>query len=275
MIGWDIFYFSSATTAQNLTKLDRKQVLYVLHEVCVFWTDRKQRWPSWLLIGWDIFYFSSANTAQNLTKLDWKQVLCIQQVCVFRTDQKNKFGRLDPWLAETFSISPLQPTCLEFDETLQEASTLRPSPSLWVFFTDPKKAKNGWDFFCFSSATVEKNLMKIDRKLVLNVLYQVCVLRAGPSTMIASLTFGLLRHFGLPYCILYIHVWYGLSITTSHWTCNWLKESTRCPLPRLYFSVISINKDRRSGLWLTDTFWTSPSSGATERIWKNNLTGRK
>ena len=35
LIGWDIFYFFSATAEWNSTKLDRKQVLNVLHQVCV------------------------------------------------------------------------------------------------------------------------------------------------------------------------------------------------------------------------------------------------
>ena len=46
-IGWDIFDFSSQTTERYSTKLDRKQdldrkqVLNVLYQVCVFWADRK------------------------------------------------------------------------------------------------------------------------------------------------------------------------------------------------------------------------------------------
>ena len=36
LIGWDIFYFSTETAERNSTKLDRKQVLNVLHQVCVF-----------------------------------------------------------------------------------------------------------------------------------------------------------------------------------------------------------------------------------------------
>ena len=36
LIGWDIFYFSSETTKRNSTKLDRKQDLNVLSQVCVF-----------------------------------------------------------------------------------------------------------------------------------------------------------------------------------------------------------------------------------------------
>ena len=40
LIGWDIFDFSSETAERNSTKLDRKQDLNVLYQVCVFWAVR-------------------------------------------------------------------------------------------------------------------------------------------------------------------------------------------------------------------------------------------
>ena len=40
LIGWDIFEFFSETAEQNSTKLDRKQDLIVLYQVCVFLADR-------------------------------------------------------------------------------------------------------------------------------------------------------------------------------------------------------------------------------------------
>ena len=40
MIGWDIFDFSSETAEWNSMKLDRKQVLKALYQVCIFWADR-------------------------------------------------------------------------------------------------------------------------------------------------------------------------------------------------------------------------------------------
>ena len=38
-----IFKFSSETAEQNSMKLDRKQDLNVLYQVCVFWTDKKNK----------------------------------------------------------------------------------------------------------------------------------------------------------------------------------------------------------------------------------------
>ena len=43
LIGWDIFDFSSETAERNSTKLDRKQDLNVLYQVCVFWADWKNK----------------------------------------------------------------------------------------------------------------------------------------------------------------------------------------------------------------------------------------
>ena len=43
LIGWDIFDFFSETAERNSTKLDRKQDLNVLYQVCVFRADRKNK----------------------------------------------------------------------------------------------------------------------------------------------------------------------------------------------------------------------------------------
>ena len=88
LIGWDIFDFSSETAEWNSTKLDRKQDLNVLYQVCVFGPIGKTRWPPWPLIGWDIFDFSTETAERNSMKLDRKQDLNVfYQVCVFRADQ--------------------------------------------------------------------------------------------------------------------------------------------------------------------------------------------
>ena len=40
---FQIFDFSSETAERNSTKLDRKQDVNVLYQVCVFWADRKNK----------------------------------------------------------------------------------------------------------------------------------------------------------------------------------------------------------------------------------------
>ena len=60
----------------------------------------KTRWPPWPLIGWDIFNFSSETAERNSTKLNRKQYFnVLYQVCVFRTNRKNKMAALaSDWL---------------------------------------------------------------------------------------------------------------------------------------------------------------------------------
>ena len=178
LIGWDIFDFSSETAERNSTKLDRKQDLNNLYQVCVFWSIRKTRWPPWPLIGWDIFDFSSKTAEQNSMKLDRKQELnvlyqvvffrrirktrwppqpligwdifdfssetaewnsmkfdkkqdlnVIYQVYVCQADRKSKMAVLaSDWLRH-FRL--LWNRWMEFNETLQEARSQCPLPSLW------------------------------------------------------------------------------------------------------------------------------------------------
>ena len=96
LIGWDIFDFSSETAEQNSTKLDGKQDLNVLYQVCVFRADRKNKMAALASDGWDIFDFSSETAEWNLKKLDRKQISTSSTKFVF-------FGPLSkqkcpPWL---------------------------------------------------------------------------------------------------------------------------------------------------------------------------------
>ena len=99
LIRWYIFDFSSETAEWNSTKLDRKQDLNVLYQVCVYRADQKQSWRSWPLIRWDIFNISEI-TEWDSMKLDRMQDLnVLYQVCgvFFRTDQETKIAALvDP-----------------------------------------------------------------------------------------------------------------------------------------------------------------------------------
>ena len=51
VVNFHIFDFSSETAQQNSTKLDRKQDLNVLYQVCVFRADRKNKMAARALIG--------------------------------------------------------------------------------------------------------------------------------------------------------------------------------------------------------------------------------
>ena len=133
LIGWDIFNFSFETTKQNSTKLNRKQDITVLYQVCVFHADRKKEMAAlasdWL---WH-FDFSSETTEQNSTKLDRKQDLSVlYQVCIFRADRKNKMAALASDWRRHFQLL-LWNRWTEFNETWQEARSQRPLPSLCLF----------------------------------------------------------------------------------------------------------------------------------------------
>ena len=139
LIGWDIFDFSSETAEPNSMKLDRKQDLNALYQVCVFLADRKNKMAAWPLIGWDIFDFFSETSEWNSTKLDRNQDLnALYQVCVFRADRKNKMAALaSDWLRHFRLL--LWNRWTEFNETWQEARSQRPLPSLCFFGRSEKQ----------------------------------------------------------------------------------------------------------------------------------------
>ena len=116
--------------------------------------------------------------------------------------------------------------------------------------------------FDFSSETAERNLTNLDKKQDLNVLYQVCVLRADLKNKMAALASYWLRHFRL--------------LLWNRWTEfneTWQKARSQQPLPSLCFSGRSEKQDGRPGLWLAETFSTSslkPLNGI-----QRNLTGSK
>ena len=314
LIGWDIFDFYSETAEWNSTKLDRKQDLNVLYQVCVFGLIEKTRWPPWPLIGWDIFGFSSETAEQNSTKLDRKQDLnVLYQVSVFRADRKNKMATLaSDWLRH-FRLLLWNPW-MEFNKTWQEVRTQHPLPSLcfsgrsekqdgcpglWLaetFWTSPLKPLKGiqrnltgskistsstkfvffgsigktrwppwpligWDIFGFSSETTEQNSTKLDRKQDLNALYQVCVFWADWKNKMSALASDWLRHFRLLW-----NPWMEFNET-------WQEARSQLPLPSLCFSGGSEKQDGRPGLWLAETFSTSPLK-PLNRI-QGNLTGSK
>ena len=95
-----VFY---AETIRNSTKLDRKQDLNVLYQVCIFRADWKTRWPPWPLIGWDIIDFLSVQTEFHETWQEASIKISISTVFVFSADRKKK-TRWPPWLLISWDI---------------------------------------------------------------------------------------------------------------------------------------------------------------------------
>ena len=132
LIGWHIFDFFSETAERNSTKLDRKQDLNVLYQVCIFRADQKNKMAA-LASDWlHIFDFFSVTAERNSTKLDRKQDLnVLYQVCVFRVDRKKK-GPPGLWLAESFSTSSLK--LLNGIQRNLTGSKISTSSTKFVFF---------------------------------------------------------------------------------------------------------------------------------------------
>ena len=183
LIGWDIFDFSSETAERISTKLDRKQDLNILYQVCVFRAHRKNKMAAlasdWLrhfrILLWN--HWTEFNDTWQKTRSHRP----LPSLC-FSGRSKKQDGLPDLWLAETFSTSPLKP--LNGIQRNLTGSKISTSSTKFVFFGPIGKTKwppwplIGWDIFEFSSETAEWNSTKLDRWQDLNVLYQFCVFRA-------------------------------------------------------------------------------------------------
>ena len=179
----------------------------------------------------------------------------------FRTDRKNKMVALASDMLRHFRLL-LRNHWTEFNETWQEARSQGPLPSL-CFSGRSKKNKQtrwppcpliGWDIFDFSSETAERNSTKLDRKLDLNVLYQIRVcffcfffFFADLKNKMVALASDWLRHF-----------WLLLWNRLTEFNETWQEARSQCPLPSMSFSCRSVKQDGRPGFWLVETFSTSP-----------------
>ena len=315
LIGWDIFVFSSETAEWNSSKLDRKQDLNVLYQVCVFRADRKNKMAAlasdWLrhfrLLLWIRW------TEFNETLEEARSQCPLPSLCFSYRSEKQD-GRPGLWLAETFSTSPLKP--LNGIQRNLTGSKISMSSTKFVFFRPIGKTRwppwplIGWDIFDFSSETAERNSTKLDRKQDLNVLYLVCVFRADQKNKMAALASDWLRHFRfllwnrctefnetleearsqcpLP-CLCFQADWKNkMAALASDWLRHfrlllwnrwtefnetWQEARSQRPLPCLCFSGRSEKQDGRPGLWLAETFPTSPLKPLNGI--QRNLTGSK
>ena len=262
-----IFDFFSETAERNSTKLDRKQDLNILYQVCVFQADRKNKMAAlasdWLrhfrLLLWNRW------TEFNETWQEARSQRPLPSLC-FSGRWEKQDGRPGLWLAETFSTSPLKP--LNGIQRNLTGSNISTSSTKFVFFGLIGKTRwpswplIGWDILDFSSEIAEQNSTKLDRKQDLNVLYQVCVFRANRKNKMAALASDWLRHFRL----LLWNCWTEFNET-------WQEARSQGPLPSLCFSDRLEKQDGRPGLWLAETFSTSPLKPLNGI--QQNLTGSK
>ena len=254
LIGWDIFLFllwDRWTEFRRNFSLYRKLELNVLCKICVFRTDQKTNMTpatsEWLrhfrLLLWNRWW--------NLTKLARKQETnALYQVFYFHADWKTKMAALAfDWLR----YFRLLWNWTEFDETLQEARTQRPLPSLC--FGDRKENQDGrpspWFVETFSTFQpqslheIQGNLtgMKISASSIkfMGFFWPIGKQQHGHHCLLLAETFPLLL--------------------CNHWTKfneTWQEARSQRPLPGYGFRVNRKTKMTCSGLWLADTSPTSP-----------------
>ena len=199
---FNIFDFSSETAEQNSTKLDRKQDLNVLYQVCVFradWKNKMAALASHWLIHFQLLLWNRW-TEFNETWQEASSQCPLPSLCFLGRSEKQD-GRPGLWLAEIFSTSPLKP--LNGIQWILTGSKISMSSTKFVLFGPIGKTRwppwplIGWDIFDLSSETAERNSTKLHRKQDLNVLYQVCVFWVNRENKMAALASDWLRHFWL------------------------------------------------------------------------------
>ena len=252
LIGWDIFDFSSETAERNSTKLDRKQHLNVLYQVCVFRADRKNKMAAlasdwlrhFLLLRWNRWM------EFNKTWQEARSQRPLPSLCFSGRSEKQD-GRPGLWLAETCSTSPLKP--LNGIQRNLTGSKISTSSTKFVFLGPIGKTRwppwplISWDIFDFSSETPYRNSMKLDRKQDINVLYQVCVFWADRKNKMAAPSSDSLRHIQLL-------LWNPL----SEFNETWQETRSQCPLLSCVFRADRKNKmAAMASDWLTINFTVS------------------
>ena len=194
LIGGDIFDFFTETAVRNSTKLDGKQDLNVLYQICVFRADPKNKMAA-LASDWQRHFQLLLWNRWTEFNETWQEATsqCPLPSLCFSCWSEKQDGHPFLWLAEIFSTSPLKP--LNGIQRNLTGSNISMSSTKFVFFWLIRKTRwpplplIGWDIFDFSSKTTEWNSKKLDRKQDLNVLYQVCVFRAdrkNKMTVLAS-----------------------------------------------------------------------------------------
>ena len=163
--------FSSETAEQNLAKLDRKQDLIVLYQVCVFQADRKNKMAAlasdwlrhFLLLLWNRW------TEFNKTWQEARSQRPLTRGVFFRMIGKTRWP-LWSLIGWGFSTSPLKPLN-EIQRNLTGKQDLNVLYQVCVFRADWKNKMAarpliGWDMFYFSSKSAIGDSRNLERKQV-------------------------------------------------------------------------------------------------------------
>ena len=192
LIGWDIFDLSSKTAERNSTKLDRKQDLDIVYQVCVFWADRKKQdvHPGfWLAETFSTSPLKPLNGIQrNLTgnKISTSSTKFVFFGLIGKT-------RWPPWPligCDIFDFS--SETAEQNSRKLDRKQDLNVLYQVCVFRADRKNkmaalASDWLRHFLLLSEMAERNSMKLDRKQDVNILYQVWIFWTDRKNKMAAL----------------------------------------------------------------------------------------
>ena len=271
LIGWDIFDFSSETTERNSRKLDRKQDLKrPLPSLCFWGRSEKQdgRPGLWLAETFLTSHLKPPNRIhRNLTG---SKISTSSTKFVFLGPIKKT--RWPPWPLIGWDIFDFSSETAERNSTKldrkQDLNVL-----YQVVFSGRSVKQDGrpglWLAETFSTSplkTAERNSTKLDRKQDLSMSSTKFVFffwGGGRSEkQDGHLASDWLRHFQL----LLWNRW-------AQFNKTWQEARSQCPLPSLCFSGQSEKQYCRPGLWLAETFSTSPLKSLNGI--QQNLTGSK
>ena len=213
LIGWDIFDFSSETAERNWTKLDRKQDLNVLHQVCDFRANPKKKdgrpnsdWLRHFGLLWNRW------TEFNETWQEARSQCPLPSLCFTGRSEKED-GHPGVWLTRgKISTSSnefviFMPTSLQKWPPwviCQKGGTLYPGaryvpfePLVWVDRKIKMTALASDWLWHFRLLRWNRRTAKLDRKQDLNILYQVCVFSDQSEKQDGCPSSDLLRYFRL------------------------------------------------------------------------------
>ena len=268
LIGWDIFDFSSKTAERNSTKLDRKQDLNVLYQVCVFRADRKNKMAA-LASDWLRHFRLLLWNRWTEFKETWQEARSqcpLPSLCFSGPIGKTRWP---PWPLIGWDIFDFSSETAErnSNETWQEARSQRPLPSLC--FSGRSEKQDGrpglWLAETFSTSPL-KPLNGIQRNLT------------GSKISTSSTKFLFFGPIGKtrwpPWPLIGWDIFDFFSETAERNSRKLdRKQDLNVLLPSLCFSGRSEKQDGRPGLWLAETFSTSPLQPLNGI--QRNLTGSK
>ena len=132
----EIFHFFSLTAEQNLTKLERKEVLKIFYQIFGFRLIEKQRWLPWSLTLFLAETFSTS-PLQPLNRIWWNltgsknSTSSTKFVLLFLWNGKTIMATMASDLLRHFRIFFCN-RWMEFEETCLEASPCCPLPCFFV-----------------------------------------------------------------------------------------------------------------------------------------------